>query len=105
MREHASRTSQFLLQAALHLGPLAVEDGVVRRVARAAVRGRREGAQEAVEARAQALDGAARAGVALVGLEGDAEAAPGLERVAEQQQLRLRVGGGPLRLLRKPGVA
>src|SRR5450432_264762 len=62
-------------------------------------------AEDAVGLRAQPLDGAARALVALVGLDGHPVALPGLEGMPEQQELRLGVDGRPLRPRREPGVA
>src|SRR5256712_12383083 len=81
-----------------------VEDRVVGRIARPALDRRLETAEDACEVRAEALDGATRARIPVVGLQRHPEAAPGPERVPEQQQLRLRVHGRALRALGEPGV-
>ncbi len=59
-----------------HARPLGGEDRVDGAVAEGVIDGGRMSAEDAVEARAEALDGGARAGVARVGLEGHAVDAP-----------------------------
>src|SRR6266542_2215490 len=81
-----------LLEAPLHGGPLAVEDGEVHRVALEAL-DVHVAAQGAFAHRAQPLDGLLRAQIPGVGLERHAHAAEPLEAVLEEEQLGLRVGG------------
>src|SRR5260370_26449298 len=94
--------TELLFQPCLHRRPLALEDRVVRRIAGRAVGAGLESAEHAVEARAEALDGAAGAVVARVGLERDAQAAPRLEGVREHEQPCLRVHHPPLPPLPNP---
>src|SRR5258708_29502250 len=97
--------AQLRLQSRLHRGPLCGEDRVVGRVARRPGGAGLVCAQHPVEVRAEAFDGAAGTRVALVGLERDAKAAPGLESVLQEKQLRLGVDGRSLPLFGKPSVA
>src|SRR4249919_1422079 len=62
-------------------------------------------AQHAVLPGAQARDGRTRCQVEPAGLETDGRALHGLERMRQQQELRLGVEPGPLYVRRVPGVA
>src|SRR5215211_1915904 len=89
----------------LHVRPLRGHDRVQHRVAQAAVAADVLVAQDALADRAEPRDRRLRALVADVGLDRDAVRSERLERVAEEQQLGLRVDRGSPPRPPDPGAA
>src|SRR5207244_7062659 len=83
----SSATSQALLKAGAHRGPLVGQDRVVDRVAQIAVREAHMPAEDSLAHGAQALDGGLRAQVAPIGLQGNARCSQLVEGIGELEQL------------------
>src|SRR5262249_21215462 len=85
--------------------PLGAHDRVVRGAPNGTVLTRHVAPANAFEHRTQSLDRSTRTGVAFVRLEGAAMHLPDVERVGQQEVLRLRVAPRALSRAGQPGGA
>src|SRR5579883_2240067 len=89
----------------LHRRPLFRQDREAEGIARDEVCGHAVGAQHPLERSADALDRSARALVARIGVETDAQHPPRLEGMGKHEELGLGIGGGANRRTGQPGMA